>query len=58
MTKDTVQIQGPPENESFLDRLQREGKLETFVNFMVSLIVFVIFIAIVSSILCYFAKAK
>lgn len=58
MTVNTKQVEAIPENESFLDKLHREGELDTFVQAMVSLIIFIIAIAIISSILCYFAKAK
>ena len=57
MSTETQQIEKPPENESYLDRLQREGKLGTFLTSMISLVIFVLAIAIVSCVLCYFARA-
>lgn len=58
MTKDTRQVESIPEDEGFLDKLHRENELDAFVQAMVSLIILIIAIAIVSSILCYFSKAK
>ena len=58
MSRDTVKIEPPPENESFLDRLQREGNLETFVNGMAFLVSLVLFLSVLTCVLCYFARAK
>ena len=46
MSQDTVKIEPIPEDESFLDRLSREGKLDTFVNFLISTISLILGIAI------------
>ena len=58
MTSDTVKIEEPDPNESFLDRLQREGKLDQFIQFLGFLIVSVITIAIVVGVLCYFSRKQ
>ena len=38
--------------------MQREGKLSTFLTSMISLVIFVLAIAIVSCVLCYFGRAN
>ena len=58
MSADTVKIEPIPENESFLDKLTREGTLDTFVNFLIFLISLSIFMAIVVCVLCYLARTK
>ena len=58
MSQDTVKIEPIPDNESFLDRLSREGKLDTFVNAMISTISLILAVAILVCILCYFSRAK
>ena len=58
MTKDTVKIEPPPADESFFDRLSREGKMDTFANSVLSGIVFIIVLSIVVCILCSCAKAQ
>ena len=58
MTKDTVKIEPTPEDESFFDRLSREGKMDTFANSVLSAIVFIIVVSIVVCILCSCAKSQ
>lgn len=58
VARDTIKLEPPPENESFLDRLTREGKLDAFVNLMIFGICLVILIALVVCILCYVARSK
>ena len=58
MSRDTVKIEPIPENESFLDVLSREGKLDTFVNFMISTISLILAVAILICVLCYFSRLK
>ena len=56
--RETIKLEPPPENESFLDRLTREGKLDTFVNLMIFAICLIILIAIIVCTLCYVARSK
>ena len=58
MSQDTVKIEPIPDDESFLDRLSREGKLDTFVNFLISTISLILGIAILVCVLCYFSRKK
>ena len=58
MSRDTVKIEPIPDDESFLDRLSREGKLDTFVNLMISSISLILGVAILVCILCYFSRKK
>lgn len=58
VARETVKLEAPPENESFLDRLTREGNLDTFVNLMISAICAVILISIIICVLCYVARSK
>lgn len=58
MSRDTVKVEPIPEDESFLDRLSREGKLDTFVNAMITLISLILAVAILVCFLCYFSRAK
>jgi len=58
MSADTVKIEPIPEDESFLDKLTREGTLDTFVNFLIFLISLSLFMAIVVCVLCYFSRVK
>ena len=58
MSRDTVRISELDPEETYLNKLAREGKLDTFVNFTVSLIVFVVIIAILVGILCYFSRKQ
>lgn len=57
MSRDTKNLSKVIEDESFMERLAREGKLDTFVSFITSLIVFVVVMAVVVGILCYFSRA-
>ena len=45
-------------NESFLDRLQREDKLDTFVNGVIFFISLIVFLAVLICVLCYFSRKK
>ena len=38
--------------------MSREGKLDTFVNFIISLIVFILGVSILICVLCYFSRKK
>lgn len=58
MSRDTVKVEAPPENESYLDKLAREGNLDTFVSFIIFLITAVIVISILVCVLCYLSKKK
>jgi len=58
VSQDTVKIEPPPENESLIDRLTREGKLDTFVNSLISSFSLLIFLAIVVCVLCRLSKSK
>ena len=58
MSADTIKIEPAPENESFLDKLQREGNLDSFVNGLIFLISVSIFFAIVVGVLCYCSRIK
>ena len=58
MSRDTVKIEPIPDDESFLDRLSREGKLDTFVNLMISTISLILAVAILVCCLCYFSRKK
>lgn len=58
MSRDTKKHEEPPSDEAYLDRLAREGTLDGFVNFIVSLIGLMVGIAILVGILCYFSRAK
>ena len=58
MSSNTVKVEPPPDDESWLDRLTREDKLEALVNFLFFLITLSVFIVIVVCALCYFARQK
>ena len=58
MSRDTVKIEPIPEDESFLDKITREGDLETFTNLMITTISTILFIAILICFLCYLSKKK
>lgn len=58
VARDTVKLEAPPENESFLDKLTREGNLDAFVNLMISAICAIILVSIIICVLCFVAKSK
>ena len=58
MSRETKKIEEIPHDESYLEELARKGDLDTFVNFITSLIVFFVVVAASVGILCYFSKKK
>ena len=58
MSRETKKIEEIPHDESYLEELARKGDLDTFVNFITSLILFFVFIAVTVGLLCYFSKKK
>ena len=58
MSRETKKIEEIPNDESYLEELARKGDLDTFVNFITSLIVFFVVVAASVGILCYFSKKK
>ena len=58
MSRDTQIIVPIPENESFLEKLEREDNLDTFVNFLIFLIAASVFFALLAIVLCYYSRKK
>jgi len=57
MSRNTVNIEANAD-ENFFDKLAREGKLDTFVNLVTSLIASVIIISILICVLCYLSRKQ
>ena len=58
MSRETKKIEEIPHDESYSEELARKGDLDTFVNFITSLIVFFVVVAVAVGLLCFFSKKK
>ena len=58
MSRETKKIEEIPHDESYLEELARKGDLDTFVNFITSLILFFVAVSIAVGLLCYFSRKK